>query len=348
MLVETDGNLLDDFRSYIQDGYYLAVMPIARVHIDALSAKRYPHGVTFYFPGLVDLKQLGIVPNDRDSKWHTEQVAALSGIDEEVLNRHPLVVFPYRFRWDEFRSTTNFRGHLEFIRTLSNHVDRTCLNVVRYCQCPIGVFDTLPGNAGTINSNHMMAGALLFNPEIHESRIIGGAVFTHIITLGLGLSIESVDNKHYPKQGEVGFIAEHALTLYKSLLEASDPTSCFIQALSLLEFLAFPDEYKKFVEVKKVIARYVAKDPSEYQRLLDRFFELTGKMDKKTGYIIGYRTRMVHLGERLEDIVQDPDDRKGLFLELEKYIKAALDHMIEHSAMDFEDYLGVREKLHPF
>jgi hypothetical protein len=121
-----------------------------------------------------------------------------------------------------------------------------------------------------------------------------------------------------------------------------------MQALSLLEFLAYPDEYRKFEDVKKVIARHVARDPTDYQRILDRFFELTGKRDPDTGRFIGYRTRVVHMGERVERLVPDPQARGQLFLELDGYIRPVIDHMIAHSDMRFEDYLKVRDTLRPF
>ena len=122
----------------------------------------------------------------------------------------------------------------------------------------------------------------------------------------------------------------------------------FIQALSLLEFLAHPDEYKKFEEVKKVIARHIAKDTREYQKLLERFFELTGKKDSATNKVIGYRTRVIHMGENIESIVPDKNDRKLLFVELQTYIKAVIDHMISHSHLAWQEYLIVRDGLRPF
>lgn len=346
MIIESEGNLLEDFRSDIDAGNFLAVMPIARVEVE-WSPRQYPGKITFYPAEFVDLNVLGIIPNDKKSSSLAEVCSAASEIDQETLEAHPLVVFPCGFNWNEFRQGS-YRDHLEFIRKLSDYVDKTCLNFIRYCQCSLEIVDSLPGSAGTINSNHMMAGALLYNSDLHEGRIIGGDAFTHFITRGLGLPIQSIEHDLFPKQGEVGFIVSHALSLYTSLLESSNPTARFIQALGLLEFLAYPDEYKKFEEVKKVISRYVAKNKFEYQHLLNRFFELTGKKDVETGHIIGYRTRLVHMGERIEDIILDIKERTKLFMELEEYIKAVLDHMIKHSDMDFEDYLSIRETLCPY
>jgi hypothetical protein len=120
--------------------------------------------------------------------------------------------------------------------------------------------------------------------------------------------------------------------------------------LSLLEFLAFPDaeDFQKFGEVKKVIARYVAKNKVEYHALLDRFFELTGKKEENSRRIIGYRTRLVHMGERIEDVVPDLEQRKKLFYELDGYIRPVINHMIQHSNFSLSDYLKVRNELRPY
>ncbi len=57
---------------------------------------------------------------------------------------------------------------------------------------------------------------------------------------------------------------------------------------------------------------------------------------------------MVHLGERIENIVPDAQARRELFLELDGYIKAVMDHMIAHSEKSFDGYLLVREALRPY
>jgi hypothetical protein len=71
-----------------------------------------------------------------------------------------------------------------------------------------------------------------YNAAGQHARIIGGAAFTHFITRGLGLPIEELPSDVFPVDGEVGHIAQHALSLYTALLEANNPTLKFIQALS--------------------------------------------------------------------------------------------------------------------
>lgn len=349
MFDEYTGELLEDYKVYLKAGACLVVMPISRVDVEWFP-RTYPSGITFYPKSYVNLESLQIKPNDPNSKSLAEATSAASGIDQEILDRHPLIVFPINTDWDNFRQSGH-SNHLDLIRTLSDHVDRSCLNFIRYLQCPLEPIDSLPGQAGTINSNPMMAGALLYNHFLREARIIGGAAFTHTITRGLGLPLESVDQELFPKEGEVGYITNHALALYTTLLEANSSTFRFVQAMSLLEFLAYPDEYKKefkFKKVAKVIAKYVAKNQVEYMALLDRFFELTGKKDNFNSKVIGYRTRIVHMGENIESIIPSNEERKDLFLELQGYIKTVIDHMINHSSKSWQEYLVIRERLKPF
>jgi len=339
-------DVLAVFEWFLDRGAHLALMPIARVYLDRSVA--FPDAKIFYPSGAIDLDRLNLVPNRLNTDSLAERCSAASGITYEILDKHPLIVFPYFFDWQRFR-TSSHASHMEFVRDLSTEVDHFCLNFARYRLCRLGVMDDLPARAGQINSNHMMAGAMLYNSELRESRIIGGAPFTHYLTRGLGLPLTQIEWHDFPRNGEVGQIVNHALSLYSAILESSDLTARFMQSLSLLEFLAFPDEYRKFEEVKKVIARYVARSTTEYQRLLDRFFELTGKKDADTGKIIGYRTKVVHMGERIEALVPNPHERAALFSELDGYIRPVIDHMIEHSKKSFEpEYLNVRDRLRPF
>jgi hypothetical protein len=271
-----------------------------------------------------------------------------SGVDEEAFKRHATIAFPCDFDWDTLWGTS-FKNHLEFIRLLSEQADLNCLNLVRYRLCSMDIIDSLPSRAGQVSSNNMMAGALLYNALRNEGRIIAGDAFSHIITRGLGLPMEEMEYDEFPgEEGEVGHLAQHGLALYTAMLETDNPTSRFVQALALLEFLAEPRTYIHFKEVKKIIARYVAKNNAEYTRLLERFMELTGKTDPATGEHTGYRTRIMHMGARLQALVPMPEQRAELFRELDGYVRPVLDHMIAHSNLTFDAYVKIREQMKPF
>lgn len=107
--------------------------------------------------------------------------------------------------------------------------------------------------------------------------------------------------------------------------------------LSLLEYLAYPNEYKSFKDVKKVIAKYVAKDEEHRKYLYKRFQELTGKKDEITDKEVGLRTLIVHIGGNIENLLEY-EDRKKLFIELDTYIRKIIDFMIFNSEMNYDDY----------
>jgi type IV secretory pathway ATPase VirB11/archaellum biosynthesis ATPase len=117
--------------------------------------------------------------------------------------------------------------------------------------------------------------------------------------------------------------------------------------MALLEFLAEPYEYLETKKVKAIIAGYVAQTQIQYDHLLERFRELTGKKDPTTKRQVGYRTRVVHIGERLDTIVPDPTSRRALFEELDSYIRIVIDHMVKYSHLSYEDYAGVRPTMRP-
>src|SRR5262249_8606042 len=156
-----------------------------------------------------------------------EHQSTLSGIDLETMNGHATVAFPFRFDWSQLFQV-NHQSHMEFLRSLSEVVDDACLNAIRYRLCAIEPVDALPAHAGQVESNHMMAGALLYNAASQQGRIIGGAAFSHFITKGLGLPIGYLEEEALPGDGEVGHIAKQALSLYTALLEANTPTAKFI------------------------------------------------------------------------------------------------------------------------
>lgn len=195
-----------------------------------------------------------------------------------------------------------------------------------------------------------MAGALLYNAFRREGGIVAGDAFNSVLTKGLGLPIDDEDLNYndYPQDGEVGHIAQHGLDLYSTMLQADNPTAKFTQAMGLLEFLAEPTDFIQFKEVAKIVSRYVAKDAAEYERLKERFFELTGKRDPLTKAFTGYRTRIIHIGDRLERIVPELEKRTALLKELDGYIRSVLDHMIEHSTWGFEEYKDLRAQMRPF
>jgi hypothetical protein len=342
VLSEPTGDLLHDYNSMFELGYHLAILPVARLELR--SPVGFPGMVCFYPPGEIELDSLDITPNNEHTNDLAEDQSFASGVNQETLAQHPLVVLPCHFEWKLFRRASH-KAHLEFIRSLSEVVDDSCFNLIRYLQCPIEPIHALPGRAGQLNSNTMMSGALLYN-RAKGGRIIGGDAFTHIVTRGAGLPIAPIESGQFPKDGEVGRIVRHALSLYSWMIEANNQTAKYAQCCSLLEFLACPGEYQSWKESKKVIARHVAQNAQEYEQLLQRFCQLFGKKDESGES--GYRTRIVHMGHRLETVIPRIAEREKLFREMQGYLRVVIKHMIEHSEKTREEYEKIRADLRPF
>ena len=206
------GDVLHGFRWFFDRGANLAILPITRMFVERPTF--FPAAVAIYPPGTIDLGSLRVIPNREDSGSLAEHLSYLSGVTRDVLESHPLVVFPCRFDWSDFHSSSH-KPHVHFLRSLSEEVDRHCLNFVRYRLCPMEPIDHLPGHAGQVYSNSMMAGGLFYNPSEYESYLIGGAVFTHSLTRGIGLELTQLERDEFPADGEVGSIANHAIGLLR-------------------------------------------------------------------------------------------------------------------------------------
>lgn len=193
-------------------------------------------------------------------------------------------------------------------------------------------------------SHSMMSAALLVRSDAMDSVLLAGAAFTHVITKGLGLDLRQPEWDRFPQYGEVGKLAAHGLSLYSQMLQTQSATSKFVQALSLIEFLAYPDDFMKFQDIKKVVSKYVTNCPREHERLMERFRELTGKKDE-TKQEVGLRTNIVHMGKRLEQLIKSRSERENLFKELDGYIRAMLDHMIERDYMSNEEYDTLKHSM---
>ncbi|TWB39640.1 hypothetical protein FBZ90_110104 [Nitrospirillum pindoramense] len=191
--------------------------------------------------------------------------------------------------------------------------------------------DTLPGPAGYLEQQGFSAG-LFYSLTNHESYIIAGQIISHVVVVGLGLDMESLQLDDYPKGGQVENLARHGLRLYSAALTASDDTAKFMQLMTLLEFLSNPDNYEKMEKTKKCIACHVAHDPSEYDQIMNDFRFLTSDQNTPNR---GLRHNIVHLGKRLEDLLS-ADEREAVLKRLDRYVGITLEDFIERGDADWE------------
>lgn len=331
------GNLIDGFQWFFESGYHIAALPVTRVKI--VNPVFFPNGGAIYPPQIAQLNTLNPSSNQKDSEDRAQRCSAESGINLRTLEQHPLIVIPCRFDWDAF-VRDNHQGHLQFIRSLSELIDGTILDFVRYEKCRLETTDSLPSRAGQTKHYPRMSGALVFNRALGESRIVGGAVFPHAITDGLGMPVTQPEWNEMPAEGEVGKIVDHALFLYSSMLETPSLSAKFVQAMGLLEFLAFPfeDKHKPLKKVRAVIVRYSARTRDEHDRMTSRFkSDLFGPA--------GYRTQIVHKGKRLEDLLPSRPARIELFRELDSYIRNVISDMAACAEMNWDKYAERRRQI---
>jgi len=341
------GNLLREFGSSLGPDTHLVVMPVYRLMLS--EPIRFQSNSILYPHRVAKLNDLNLVLSDEVSTSLAVFQSQATFVDKETFSETPTVAFTYDFDWAALWHGTH-KFHMESLRLLSQVADRKCLDWIRYRLCEVGIPDTLPSRAGQIRRNSMISAALVFNAFRREGGIIAGDAFNSEFTKGLGLPVNEEDLPYndFPAQdGEVGNITLHALNLYSTMLQAEYPTAQFTQLMALLEFLADPTDYTKADKVGKIIGRYVAKNSVEYEKFKARFHELSGKRDSATGEYTGYRTRIVHMGARLENILP-AGPRNELLKELDGYVRTVLDHMIEHSSWTFDSYEQARSAMAPF
>ena len=350
------GNIKLAYEEYLKDGFHLIILPINRF-VTGRSIF-LPKGIMIYPEGRLKIPSINIKTFEQNEFFlHPEDMSItdlsqlqtyLSDVTINDLNMYPLIVMPIKLDWDILINSTHDE-QLEMIYNVSEQINKLCLNYLRYkfCELKYGTTEQLPSNASQVLINNMSAVLLIKNDDT-DRKFIAGEVYSHQITQGMGLGIRQPEWNEFPCiEKEMGKLVNHAISLYIQILETQSATNKFVQILSLLEFLVFPDEYKQFKEVKKRIARYITTDTmsQKYKTILNRFEELTGKRDDETNEILGYRTRIVHMGDTIEDIIPEYHQRNDLFIELDNYIRVIIDDMIKHSNESKETYFKNRKLL---
>lgn len=243
-----------------------------------------------------------------------------------------LLALPVAINWDAFLEPESHEAHLDMLTAAMEEAERR-LDLVRFENCKMGLADHLPGRAGLLGDTGFCAG-LFYAPDDHESYIIGGRVLTHQVIAGIGLDLTGAPMVRPVGEGEVGSVARHALRLYSEALEAATDTSRFVQLLSLIEFVAAPEDYIAMKRAKRAIARQIARDQVDYHAIIDDFLYLTSESGAATGANRGLRHNIVHLGKRLEDLTTR-EERAAIFRRLARYAGATIAGLLDHDGEDW-------------
>jgi hypothetical protein len=354
-----EGDIQSAYQAVNGESCQVAILPLERIRVSRVVP--FPGMINFFPAGLIDLERYPFYPCKDDSTSLSEHMSAVSGMNLQHLVQRPLVVVP--IRWDIITTWNHSHdSHMQFLRYCSEHVERHALNYLRYQQCKLGLRGGLPCHPGQVPSSNIMMSCIgILDFGLGLGNIIGGAAFDSVVTKDLGLDVPVVEWDNLPKDGEVGNLVRRALTMYSEIVESSSLTSRFVRTMTLFEFLAYPDGYEKMQDVRKVIARYSGvADTPEYNRISLRFMELTSGVTEKQkaqsfvpqdyapGLDHALRTRLVHHGERFEDVIKSESEQRKFFDELEGFLRPVIEHMIEHSALSFDEYKPLRDSIKVF
>ncbi|MDA8120173.1 MAG: hypothetical protein M0Z36_08445 [Thermaerobacter sp.] len=329
----------------------VVIMPLSRLVLhEAFCVGRF-----HFFPaGSLDFARLRPIPNDTIDRYLSCDAAllegprkreietSLTGFDINSFLGCPVVAFCHTLDWDAFYGA-NHNADISLLMLLTSLVERA-LDLIRFYYCRLDLPDTLPGPVGSWNNSGEHIGALLYSPLEHESYLIAGAAIeSAVIARGLGLELDTIPPQDIPssEDGDVARILLQGLSLYSDALYSYNSTTKFIRVMTLLEYLASPWKYQKWQKAKSNIACHCANEKTHYHELCERFRFLTsgGKNAEENGL----RTRIVHMGKFLPEIIEQSGERKKLFKELQWYCSKVLGDMIENKHYSQEQYERYRD-----
>lgn len=329
MLQNTNSNVaIFPIRGLLQTGYF-AQEGVLFIHHDSFS----------------DIEHLlHIARNDNHTNILSDFCIQFTEITDDVFKKNPLAIFS--FDKNEYNvKTKNHHEDLELLTLLSEKVFNS-LNIIRFIHCAHHVPEQLPFMPGYWkNSNGFMGALLVTNNSV---RIIAGRRGGATIAGGLGIGLEACKNhglsdhdyifllnRNNPKLGEVGRNTRQALHILNKAMYANDETLKFIMLMALFEYLATGSTYTNFKKVRPKIQAHIAKNRDEYENLTEKFKQFTSNKDS-TGRQTGYRTRIIHEGATLEEIIPSLNERKRLFEELFGYAEKVIKDMIKNSYISFD------------
>lgn len=352
--------IIEYFRQEMESGRILAILPVSRFVIES----EFTIGRYLFLPaGSFNINKLGVVPNkaleiapsiDVSGGFQIQRLAgqdlrevttSATGVTKETFEGNTLIAFAADVNWDKYLSQSHSDDRALLSKLSSN--GEKVLDLIRFNFCRMDLPETLPGKVGTWNCGQGFSAALLYNLLDNRSRIAAGSVLTHAVVQGIGLELDkqqvSLFNEAFEDYedtvGEVGNIIKVALSLFTDVLESNDPTSKFVRAMSLLDFLASGSKFETLERIKTNIVTHVAKDKKHYHELCVRFKELMGGSNYD-----GYRTQVVHMGKDISSILEnDPTKLKKLNRELQLYIGKAIHDMMKMSESTWNELNQYRE-----
>lgn len=309
-------SILTDFPTK-ESNSYLYILPIERFSI---THKSRIGELVIYPSGSVDIDEL--FKNHFFLEDNSREI--------NVLKENTLIVFrsnsPEKFP----AQVTNNLKLLNYAIDYSTPV----IDFIIFNYCNIHNNSALPGRVGQIKTGESI---LLIFHEFGSpfTRIICEKINTNTITLGNGLTINELNYLNsFPLLNndvkETGHIACHALRMYCQILESNSETDKFIQIIRLLEFIASPDKYEKFQNVKTKIISHIAKNIHQIHEMSNEFKYYSSGNNRD-----GLRTQIFHNGKKLEELI-DQNKRKELFEKLHRYLFLSVTDLLNNYNKDWE------------
>ena len=215
------------------------------------------------------------------------------------------------------------------------------MNVLRYINSNFDKTSNLPQRAGYISG--LNSGFLLCYPDLKTFNYVVEKYHVLNTSIGNGLNIDmdkmmSQLNMYFSPlrndEYEVGSIIKHAYRLYSDILYMPTATNKFMQAMSLIEYLANPFEYEQMKKVKTKIVPFSSDCKKEYFDICERFKYLTS-LEDENGKQIGLRTSIIHNGRSLEELMDKGYKIDLLLRELQMYICNFINNIVIYSDKDW-------------
>ena len=328
----------------------LIILPIDRLRI---AEPIFTEDYSVFPPGAFLLNHQEIKKFDgkefedtQPTKSLRDHITKVTGIQIEDFERLPVVVFFSKLGdYKEFRSQ-NHQDDEYLLKQLSTASDGI-MNLIKFFNGDYFLPENLPSRPGIWDGRY--SAAIIYYPPISTGYIISREVEYKNFIKGIGMDVTdcakiTANPLVHGEIGEVGSIVKHALRLHGAIMETDEPTLKFTQIMTLFEYLASPFGYEKASKVKTKIGVLIAKNKTEYHNFCNRFEEIGGGKEIN-GVREGYRTMIIHNGERLEDLIPKKADQDALFKELNIYAHTVIMEMLLRSMDSWAEFEQYRDSL---
>lgn len=318
-------SILADFPNKKIDDF-LYILPVERFSI---TQKTRVQNLVVYPSGSFDIDELfqGMFYSDEERK--ARDMNKLN-----YLKKNTLIAFlsncPTKYPYQSEQNLTLLSYAIDYATPI--------LDFIVFNYCHIHNNRNLIGRVGQIETGETILLLLHIAP-----RIICEKVNTNTITIGKGLDIKDLyilDNYKLLKSDidEAGNIARQALRMYAQILESNSNTEKFVQIMMLFEFIASPDKYEKFQNIKTKIISHIAKSSHQIHEISKEFKHYSSGDNGN-----GLRTQIFHQGKRLEELL-DKDKIKELFRKLQRYLSLCILDLLDNYNKKWEFIENFREK----